>query len=110
LASAETKNISGKWTADPQSGRTGVELQPGYTFGPKATGPLVAPSSTRGMHGFLPERREMNSSFFIAGPGIEPGKALGEFDMRDIAPTLAAILGIKLGAAEGRDLFAAGSR
>jgi predicted AlkP superfamily pyrophosphatase or phosphodiesterase len=87
-----------------------VELQPGYTFGPKATGPWVAPSSTRGMHGFLPERREMNSSFFIAGPGIEPGKALGEFDMRDIAPTLAAILGIKLGAAEGRDLFAAGSR
>ena len=87
-----------------------VELQPGYTFGPKATGPLVTPSATRGMHGFLADRREMNSSFFVAGPGIEHGKALGEIDMRDIAPTLAAILGIKLSAAEGRDLFAVGSR
>ena len=63
-------------------------------------------SKTRGMHGFLADRREMNAAFFILGPGIARSRSLGEIDMRDIAPTLAAVLGIKLEAAEGHDLFA----
>lgn len=87
-----------------------VEFKPGFTFGPHAIGPLVTPSNQRGMHGYLAERREMNAAFFVAGPGIERGKALGEIDMRDVAPTLAGLLGIKLETAEGRDLFAAPSR
>jgi hypothetical protein len=56
------------------------------------------------MHGFLPEREEMNAAFFIVGPGIEHGKALGQIDMRDIAPTLATIIGIRLETAEGTSL------
>jgi len=72
-----------------------VELKPGFTFGPQATGPLMTESKARGMHGFLADRREMNAAFFIAGPGIAGSKSLGEIDMRDIAPTLAAVLGIK---------------
>jgi predicted AlkP superfamily pyrophosphatase or phosphodiesterase len=83
-----------------------VELKPDFTFGPQATGPLVTDSKTRGMHGFLADRREMNAVFFVAGPGIARSKSLGEIDMRDIAPTLAAVLGIKLEAAEGHNLFA----
>ena len=82
-----------------------VELKPGFTFGPQMTGPLVTESKTRGMHGFLADRREMNAAFFIAGPGISRSKSLGEIDMRDIAPSLAAVLGIKLEAAEGHDLL-----
>jgi hypothetical protein len=48
----------------------------------------------------------MRSSFFIAGPGVPAGKSLGEVDMRDIAPTLAAILGVRMPRAEGRNLLA----
>ena len=48
---------------------------------------------------------ELHASFFIAGPGIPAGKSLGEVDMRDIAPTLAAILGVRLPRAEGRNLL-----
>ena len=57
------------------------------------------------MHGFLADRREMNAAFFVAGPGIARSKSLGEIDMRDFAPILAAVLGINLEAAEGHDLF-----
>jgi hypothetical protein len=42
----------------------------------------------------------MRSSFFIAGPHIARNHSLGEIDMRQIAPTLAAVLHIRLDAAE----------
>jgi hypothetical protein len=38
----------------------------------------------------------MRSAFFIAGRGIASGKNLGLIDMRQIAPTIASILGVKL--------------
>jgi len=82
-----------------------VEVKPGYTFGSETRGPLVRDSTLRGMHGYLADRREMNSTFLIAGPGVPAGRALGEVDMRDIAPTLAGILGIRLREAEGHDLL-----
>jgi hypothetical protein len=42
----------------------------------------------------------MRSSFFIVGPHIAKGRSLGEIDMRQIAPTLADILHVRLAAAE----------
>ena len=47
---------------------------------------------------------EMASSFFIAGAGIRRGQSFGEIDMRDIAPTIATLLGVALPAAEGKSL------
>ena len=52
------------------------------------------------MHGYVPERAEMRSSFFIVGPHIPAGKSLGEIDMRQIAPTLADVLHLQLAGAE----------
>jgi hypothetical protein len=51
-----------------------------------------------GGHGFSPEFPEMNAAFFIAGAGIARGRDLGVIDMRQIAPTLAQILGTGLSA------------
>jgi predicted AlkP superfamily pyrophosphatase or phosphodiesterase len=87
-----------------------VELKPGFMFGSETRGPLVKDSTLRGMHGYLADRSEMNSTFLIAGPGVPAGRTLGEIDMRDIAPTLAGILGIRLRAAEGRDVLARETR
>jgi predicted AlkP superfamily pyrophosphatase or phosphodiesterase len=84
-----------------------VTLRPGFTTGGAMTGPLMTPSTVRGMHGYLNTLPEMRASFFIAGPGIPAGKSLGEVDMRDIAPTLAALLGVSLPKAEGRNLLLA---
>jgi hypothetical protein len=49
----------------------------------------------------------MDSAFFVVGPGIAAGRDLGRIDMRDIAPTLAGLLGLPLPSAEGHDLFGA---
>jgi hypothetical protein len=52
----------------------------------------------------------MDASFFIAGPGIPAGRDLGRVDMRDVAPTLAGLLGLSLPNAEGRDRLGAASQ
>lgn len=62
--------------------------------------PLVAPSHYKGMHGYFPADPRMRSIFLVKGVGIAPNQDLGVIDMRAIAPTLAAILGVKLAAAE----------
>jgi hypothetical protein len=82
-----------------------VALRPGYTAGTATSGPLITPSAVRGMHGYLNDLPDMRATFLIAGPGVPAGRAVGTIDMRDVAPTLAAILGVRLPAAEGRDLF-----
>jgi predicted AlkP superfamily pyrophosphatase or phosphodiesterase len=78
---------------------------PGYAFGPNLKMPLVTPASGGGTHGYLPSQPAMNAVFFITGPGVPAGKNLGLIDMRDVAPTIAARLGIKLVDAEGRNLI-----
>ena len=83
----------------------GVEFSPGFYFGAGLRGALTAPGTSKGTHGYLPERPEMHASFFIVGPGIETGRDLGVIDMRRIAPTLARILGIKLPSATQAPLF-----
>jgi predicted AlkP superfamily pyrophosphatase or phosphodiesterase len=73
-----------------------VELQIGYQFGGGITGPLVTAAPSTGTHGYLPDHPEMRASFFIQGRGIATGKNLGLIDMRQIAPTLASILRVKM--------------
>jgi hypothetical protein len=60
-------------------------------------GLLVTASSQKCAHGYnIVTTPEMRSSFFIIGRGIATGKDLGIVDMRQIAPTLAHILGVTL--------------
>lgn len=80
-----------------------VGTKPGVYIGGGFDLPLVRDIKPGGGHGFLAELPEMDSSFFIIGAGIPAGKNLGRMDMRDIAPTLAELLGVKLPMAEGRN-------
>src|SRR5215471_2533842 len=80
-----------------------VTLRPGFRLGSKLQGPVTAAVRPGGTHGYAPDVADMNSSFFIAGPGIAR-LDLGQIDMRDIAPTLASLLGVSLPSAEGRKL------
>lgn len=82
-----------------------VGTKSGYYIGSSFDPPIVRDIKPGGGHGFLPELAEMDSSFFIVGVGVPAGKNLGRIDMRDIAPTLAGLLGVKLTMAEGRDLL-----
>lgn len=81
-----------------------VALRPGYRLGTKLQGLVTAAVPPGGTHGYAPDVREMDSSFFIAGPGVAAGRDLGQIDMRDIAPTIASALGVSLPLAEGHKL------
>ena len=77
-----------------------VTLRPSYCNGTALTGPLVTPSTEQGAHGYnIATTAAMRSAFFITGHGIASGKDLGIIDMRQIAPTLASLLGVPLATA-----------
>jgi predicted AlkP superfamily pyrophosphatase or phosphodiesterase len=82
-----------------------VGVRPGFSISGRLNGALVEAHETAGTHGLLPELREMDSAFFIAGAGIPRGRALDRIDMRDIAPTLAHLAGVSLPHADGHDLL-----
>lgn len=84
-----------------------VEFAPGFYLGSGLKGELLEPATSRGTHGYLPDREEMHSSFFIKGRGIAKAKALGTIDMKQIAPTLAGVLGVSLPSAQSQALAVA---
>jgi len=83
-----------------------VGLKPGFRTGAALSGALITPvAAPGGTHGFLPDTSDMNASFFITGDRVPAGRNLGPIDMRDVAPTLAAKLGVALPRAKGHNLF-----
>lgn len=78
-----------------------VDSKGGYAMGGALTGETTKPQNkTTGTHGYRNTHPEMNSSFFILGPGVTAGKNLGHIDIRQIAPTLARELGVSLPTAQ----------
>jgi hypothetical protein len=85
---------------------------PGYMFGPPpvaAPAAAAGPASTsvlqagerRGTHGYCPDEPAMDAAFLAAGPGIRKLGAIPRIRMIDVAPTLAAILGVALPDTDG---------
>ena len=80
-----------------------IVMKLGYYALADATSPKVSDvQGTPGSHGFSPEFPEMRAAFFIQGTGIARGRDLGVIDMRQIAPTVAELLGVRL--SEARQL------
>jgi predicted AlkP superfamily pyrophosphatase or phosphodiesterase len=74
-----------------------IVMKLGYYALADATSPLLSDvPGAQGSHGFSPEYPEMRAAFFIAGSGIAHGRDLGLIDMRQIAPTVAQLLGVRL--------------
>ncbi len=85
-----------------------VVFKPGYYAGSALSGDLVTPiPGRRGSHGFSPEYPEMRASFFAVGAGVARHRDLGIVDMRQIAPTVAGILNVKLPTAKASPLHVA---
>ena len=57
---------------------------------------LVKPSTSKGGHGFAPDRPALHASLILSGPSIQRRGNLGVVRMTQIAPTLARILGVSL--------------
>jgi predicted AlkP superfamily pyrophosphatase or phosphodiesterase len=74
-----------------------VVMKLGYYAVADAASPLVSDiPGTLGSHGFAPEYPEMRAAFFISGAEIAHQRDLGLIDMRQIAPTVAQLLKVRL--------------
>jgi predicted AlkP superfamily pyrophosphatase or phosphodiesterase len=72
-----------------------LNFKPGFQSGRNPTAPAVSPSTSKGMHGYFPELALMRAALIAAGPDVKAKGALGELDMRDIAPSIARVLGVE---------------
>ncbi len=73
-----------------------VAWKPGFEGGGSLRGEVVNATPGTGTHGYLPSFPQMRSSFFAVGSGIAHHRDVGTIDMRQIAPTVAAFLGVHL--------------
>ena len=79
----------------------------GYSFSGSTQGEVVrdvGAMDSSGSHGYLDIEPEMNAIFVAWGHRIQQGKRLGMIRNVDVAPTIAALLGIKMTGVDGRVL------
>ncbi len=87
--------------ADPDAW-FGLEAEPGYVFGDTFEGPSLRAAAVRAAGGQL---ASAGSPAFVAyGRGVRPGLRVPRLRQIDVAPTLAALLGLPLPDADGRAL------
>ena len=78
-----------------------VVFKPGYYAGGNWSGDFVTEMrGNHGGHGFSPEYSEMRAALFVSGVGIAHHRDLGVIDMRQIAPTMALLMGVTLPASK----------
>ena len=89
----------------PWLGDLALEAASGFCFVDEAAGDeTVAAPRYRGTHGQRPSHPDNAAFFLAAGAGIAKGGALGPIKSRDVAPTVAALLGLSMSAPDGRVL------
>jgi len=81
-----------------------VDFKLGFVMGTDPSAPLVSPSKSKGMHGYSPSNPEMHATLIVSKPNKNNSTNLGTVDMRDIAPTIAHVLGVQLKNTEGKVL------
>jgi predicted AlkP superfamily pyrophosphatase or phosphodiesterase len=94
---------------NPQMADLILVPKPGHGFsnlsaGDDAITPVTLTSGGNGNHGYLSSNTNMNALFVAVGRGIKRGTKLGIVDNRDVAPTIAHLLGEKLSGADGKVL------
>jgi len=80
--------------ADPDA-ELMIEAAPGFGFSDRLEGPVISETSKdRGTHGYFPTHPGMEAMFIAVGREIAPGKNLGRISLKQIAPTLAKVMGL----------------
>jgi predicted AlkP superfamily pyrophosphatase or phosphodiesterase len=73
-----------------------VDWKTGYSAGGELEGEPVREIPAAGTHGYLPDHPELRSAFFAMGGSLPHHCDAGLIDMRQIAPTIADYMGVKL--------------
>ncbi|HUQ92982.1 MAG TPA: ectonucleotide pyrophosphatase/phosphodiesterase [Bryobacteraceae bacterium] len=90
---------------DPQTPVLVLLAKSGYSFGGGQTGgPVVMRASPGGAHGYIATDPDMDAIFIASGQGIRSGVVVDRVRNVDVAPTLAALLGVTMPAVDGRVL------
>lgn len=94
-------------TADPRMADLVLTAREGFSFSDAAAGDAVVTppaAATRGGHGHSPAQPMMRATFVAWGAGIRKGARLPVIHSTDVAPTIAALLGLKMDNVDGRTL------
>lgn len=91
---------------DPREPDIFLAAADGYSFADNAASKdLITPSGpTKGTHGNSPKNPLLDATFVAWGAAIKPGVRLPRIRNVDVAPTMAAILGVPMDNVEGRVL------
>jgi predicted AlkP superfamily pyrophosphatase or phosphodiesterase len=81
---------------DATQGDLMLTASEGWHFGDAAVEGLPTGPVYQATHGHLPDDPRLLAGFVAAGPGVTEGARLGLLDALDVAPTLAALLGVTL--------------
>jgi arylsulfatase A-like enzyme len=86
---------------DPTQGDLVLHAAEGWFFAGHATPERAAAGRDyRGTHGHRPDDSRLHAGFLAAGPSVIAGARTEVLDQRDVAPTVAAMLGVTLPTAE----------
>lgn len=94
---------------DPRMADLVLTAKEGYSFSDAATGDAVITPVTdgvKGAHGHSPKQPMMGAAFVAWGAGIRPGTKVPEIRSVDVAPTIAALLGVAMEGTDGRAIEA----
>ena len=83
-----------------------LAAKPDYAFANGEDEPFITNGNERGAHGYVNTDEKMRSIFIAWGAGIRSGAKLEPFPNVDVAPTIAALLGLKMNGIEGSPLTA----
>jgi predicted AlkP superfamily pyrophosphatase or phosphodiesterase len=78
-----------------------LAARPDYAFGGEADGSYLTQGNEAGTHGYINSDPKMQAIFLAWGVGIPKGVQLGNITNFDVAPTIAAILGLEMKHVEG---------
>jgi predicted AlkP superfamily pyrophosphatase or phosphodiesterase len=84
-----------------------VAARDGFAFDDATTGEAVedvAAGSNPGAHGYLNSDPDLRAIFVASGAGVRRGASLGTIENLDVAPTIAAWLGLEMPGITGRAL------
>jgi predicted AlkP superfamily pyrophosphatase or phosphodiesterase len=94
--------IRAVWTADDLAkagghpdATFGLDMADGF-YSAGGLDVLRKPSTSKGGHGFAPDRQALHASLILAGPAVTRRGSLGIVRMTQVAPTLAKIFGVTL--------------
>ncbi|MBI3470184.1 MAG: alkaline phosphatase family protein [Candidatus Solibacter usitatus] len=92
------------WTPGGRMADRVLVARSGYGFDGSSQGPVETGVPASGHHGYLSSDPDMQAIFIAAGAGIRSGARLDKVRAIDVAPTLAALLGLRMDHVSGRPL------